>query len=487
MCSNDDPDYCHDVPDEQPVAAPEPAAETERPLSLRRRTFLKAAALGGAAAALRTSMSVQAHTDTTSPCTAGDISLTGGQIVNEPCSCSSGGTFDAVAQFTVRNDNNSRRLNITLHMGTCSTFGGKDFLLRTGSDGKSGSCSINGLGTTKTMYAFLGSLPCDFSSVCCPGSVIAFQTAKNQQDVENCSQPLTKYPGGQCRRQEICIVGFDAILTCGGSCDGATSDNCSVGCGQDLVLRATAVGGTQGSNGTYTFTVTDPDGNVVGSAGPGASSPQCFTISSPKSGTYTLTVTDSQGCTRTDTIGVSVTALTPPVLSAGAPDCDGNVTYTVDNCDATLTYTFSEVDCSTGAVIGSALGTGCSLTQQWPADSTHCVKVTASNGDAACDVDSNTVTSVIPPAVTVVLGAPQSDCSGVVILTATAAGGVGPYTFRWSVDGNQQSETGDTLTLQPQLDGTCRVVRVRAIDSRGCESASTAVQSFSQCVVTTAC
>src|SRR5438034_3922379 len=41
----------------------------------------------------------------TLPCTAGDVEIVGsGIILNEPCSCPPGGTFNAVVQFTVRNN-----------------------------------------------------------------------------------------------------------------------------------------------------------------------------------------------------------------------------------------------------------------------------------------------------------------------------------------------------------------------------------------------
>jgi hypothetical protein len=484
MCTGKDDEFCPEEPNELVEAAPEPESELLEKTPLHRRTFLKAAALGSAALAFRAAPSL-AHTDTQSPCTAGDIFLSGGQIVNEPCTCTPGGTFDAVAVFTVRNDNNARRLNITLHMGTCATFGGRDFLLRTGTDGLSGSCSIAGLGTTQLMYAFLGNLPCGFTQVCCPGSVIAFQTAKNQQDVENCSAPLTKYPGGQCRRQEICITGFGASLNCSTEgCASGSSDACTVPCGGTLYLLASATGGTAGSNGTYRYVVTAPDGVTTYDSGPGQGGSFCFTITDPQSGTYTLQAFDSQGCVRTDTTTVSVVAIEAPILEAGAADCDGNVTFTVTNCDPSLTYTYESADGTPSPQSGVGL---CSATFNFPQDGAdHTVTVTASNGDSACDqTDSATVTINTP--VTVALGAfVQADCSGAGTITATASGGTGTYTFAWTVNGEAQSETGDTLSLAAQLDGECREVTVTATDDAGCASAP-ASTSFSQCVVTTAC
>ena len=573
MANCQDSEFCPDAEDGAAEPVPGPNAGAESRVGLRRRTFLKAAALGGAAVGgLKLgALSGLAHTDNKSPCSAGDIELTGGQIVNEPCECA-GGTFPAVAQFQVRNDNNANRLNITLHMGPGGTFGGQDFVLRTGSDGLSGSCSIGGLGTTQTMYAFLGNLSCDFASECYPGTVIAFQTANNQGDSENCSVPLTKYPGGQCRRQEVCIIGFDADLTCSTvGCGGAPSDGCTVPCGGILYLQASAVGGTVGSNGTYRYVVTAPDGEAFDS-GAGQGGSFCFTITNPTSGTYTLQAFDSNGCVRTDTTGVTVVEIPAPVLVAGTPDCAGTATFSVTNCDPSLTYTYESADgapspqsgvglCSatfsfpqdgadhsvtctasngdpacdqtdsasvhintpvtvdlaaggpdcagtatftvtacdpsltytyssaTGTPTTSTSGLGlCEVTYTFPQDGAdHTVTVTASNGITACDQSDSATVHVNTP-ITVVLGNPVSDCSGDVTLTAEASGGSGSgYTFEWSVNGvPQESVTGETLFLLPQLDGECREVTVTATDDAGCVSDPDSV-SFSQCVETTVC
>ncbi len=326
MCTDNTADFCADCSDEPTSTSPAPPPETTPSSGLRRRTFLKAAALGGAAAAFTTSrFSVLAHTDNQSSCTANDIEVTGGQIINEPCECA-GGTFQAIAAFTVSNHNNAARNCITLHMGAGGTFGGQDFLLYD----DSGSSNIAGLGTTKTMYANLGSVSCDFGAECYDGSVVAFRTAKNQSDT-TCDGPLTKYPGGQCRRQQICIIGFDASLECVGG-------SCVVPCGGTLSVQASAVGGTQGSNGTYTFVLTDPNGTVVGEVT--GTSPQVFDVTGATSGIYTLTAYDSNGCYRTASVEVSTTEITA-YLNAEAGGCDGSVTFTAStDSGGTCTYQF---------------------------------------------------------------------------------------------------------------------------------------------------
>src|SRR5207247_8006805 len=53
----------------------------------------------------------------TSPCTASDVEIVGtGLIVNEPCICPPGGTFSATVQFTIRNNTNSGRYCVPLHL-----------------------------------------------------------------------------------------------------------------------------------------------------------------------------------------------------------------------------------------------------------------------------------------------------------------------------------------------------------------------------------
>jgi hypothetical protein len=71
--------------------------------------------------------------------------------------------------------------------------------------------------------------------------------------------------------------------------------------------------------------------------------------------------TDNTGCASSASTDLTTTPVATPLVTAGAPDCDCNVDYTVTNCDSNLTYIWFEVDCSTGDHIGSSIGTGCNL------------------------------------------------------------------------------------------------------------------------------
>src|SRR5215216_5515161 len=100
MCTDENADFCPDVSDDRPAATPAPAPEAEPKPGLHRRTFLKAAALGTAAAAVvgkGTSfgpLGALADDLSTFQCTSNDVRILGaGQIINEPCDCT--GTFNA--------------------------------------------------------------------------------------------------------------------------------------------------------------------------------------------------------------------------------------------------------------------------------------------------------------------------------------------------------------------------------------------------------
>jgi hypothetical protein len=347
--------------------------------------------------------------------------------------------------------------------------------------------------TTQKMRTTITNFPCG-AGLLCFGAAIAEGRGRCDPGV-CCSTVSWGVPGqdtcppprvisSKCRHQQICIVGRGVTtLDCDTSLAGVQT-NCQVPCGATTTLRLCTT--SDASLGPFTFTL---DGQ---SFGPTADTCHDFTVGPITSTTtFTGTVTDRDGCAKPASVTLTTTALATPVLSAGTPDCSGVVTFTVTNCDPTLTFTFQEVDCSTAAAIGapqSGLGK-CSATFTFPpgaTDTTHCVRVTASNGNAACDKTAQ-ASVLIRAAVTATLtvqGTPV--CDGVVTLLATAGGGQAPFTFQFNGATGAVSGTGNTRTIviQPQLDDACRSVTVTVTDARGCAATSAAV-SFRQCVTTT--
>ncbi|MBI3972689.1 MAG: hypothetical protein HY332_15535 [Chloroflexi bacterium] len=489
------------VPEDAIAASAEVASEPVPRSSFRRRTYLAAAALGSAAFNMfgGSPLTVLAHTDDKSACTAGDIEVTGGDIINEPCV--EGVAYTPIAKFQVTNQNNASRNCVTLHLGNGpAPFAGKDFLLTTNASGvpSAGTSNIAGLETTQTMYAKLdGTLTSGsfHTKLCYPGSVVAFRTAGNQNDA-TCDGPLTKYPGGQCRRQEICIVPFAADLTCVGDCAGKTPKTvCDIKCGESLYLLAEAVGHSENStsNGTYTFELYGPDGQLIESKT--GTSPQCFTVANPAAGnnqTYTIKAKDQAGCIRSDSVTLNVQNIDTPILALSSPpDCDGNATISVTNCDSSLTYEWKDG----GTLIAGA--SGCTLSQKF-ATGTHSITVTAKTADGSCTATSAPVLfTVNPPVVTSVAVSGDEACNaGVVTFKASATGGNGSYTFEWKVNGSTTlpsnvSASGDTLTFRPQvgaggLDTSCYAISVQAFDTSSLKCAGNIVtKKISQCVAST--
>jgi TAT (twin-arginine translocation) pathway signal sequence len=300
-----------------------------------RRTFLKAAALGTAAAALWQKgpglsfgpAAALANDLSEFPCTANDVQIIGtGQIVNEPCNCTPGSTFTAVVAFTVKNIAAARRYCITLHLVPDGTVFTEPFDIILHNTPTGGTSTIAGK-TTTTMYARIENFPCNVGLVCfgiavpegtgkCdPGtcSTVAWSTTPGDA---NCTSPDQSPPHGQCRHQQICVQGFGATLTC--------TTNCTPTCGEQSVLTACVSGGTP----PYTFVLHADDGSPDQTIGPTSNTCVTFTVTVTGTVKYTLTVTDSTGCSRTASTTLTAQAINVTLAVAGAADCSGLLVFT---------------------------------------------------------------------------------------------------------------------------------------------------------------
>jgi hypothetical protein len=274
----------------------------------------------------------------TYPCTAGDVEIIGsGVIINEPCECPPGGTFTARVQFTVRNNTSTGRYCIALHLvpdGTVATTP-IDVILRapdgtSTAPGKSGGERHH----DTVMFGEIPNFPCNVGRVCfgqagvvrgkcLPGActTISWNTSPGNAA---CAAADENPPGGQCRHQQICVVGFGASLSC--------TDGCTPACGSSTTLQACTTASPD--RAPFTFRVDGSDGSTatISNVGAESSGTSCRTFTVTPTGTpnttYTLTVTDKFGCTRTATSTIPVTAVTASITAPSAPGCSGVLDYT---------------------------------------------------------------------------------------------------------------------------------------------------------------
>lgn len=369
-----------------------------------RRTFLKAAALGTAAAAVFqkgpgfTLSPAAAFANDLSglPCTAQDVVIAGNGVVqNEPCAGCGTATFDAIVAFPVQNNTGTGRYCIALHIPGGFGVDAQDVILRTGSNGTSGSSTAPANQTT-TMYGVIKGFPCNGELVCLgsPGVTrgkcaantcvtIAWTTSTGGAD---CGTADQSPPGGQCRHQQICVQGFGATLECVGS-DCSTVGTCAATCGGSLKLLATVAGGTS----PYTYSLSGDDGTTQ-NFGPNAATTHCFTVTPTQASTvYTLTITDKNGCFRTATATVTTTPISVTLDVSGNTGCtDASAVVFTATPSGLANYVF-KVD-----GVSKQSGTGNTYTYPAHADNAcHTVSVTVTNSGGCTASASKHITQCI--------------------------------------------------------------------------------------------
>jgi hypothetical protein len=325
-----------------------------------RRSFLKAAALGTAAAAVwqkgpgLTFGPAAAYANDLShlPCTANDVQIIGtGVVVNEPCECT--GTFDAEVVFTVRNITSTGRYCISVHLND-----GRDILLFAPDGTSTAFGKEQGEDFRDTiMTGILEDFPCGAGRVCfgqegvirgkCdPGtcSTVAWSTTPGQA---NCTSPDQTPPGGQCRHQQICIVGRgNTTLDCDLSTPGI-EESCPVQCGAMATLRLCT--SSDPSLGPFTFTL---NGQTFG---PTTDTCHDFVVGPiTETTTFTGCVTDDDGCERCDSVTLTTTPLAASIAVAGQGNCDGVLTLTASVAGGTgCTFAWSDVTGPTPVPLGT--------------------------------------------------------------------------------------------------------------------------------------
>jgi len=284
------------------------------------------------------------------PCTAEDVEIIGsGTVINEPCVCTPGGKFSATVQFTVRNNTSTSRYCIALHLvpdGVVLTAPYDVVLHDVGGSstapGKSGSAKYK----DTVMYGTISDFPCNAGVVCfgqsgvvrgkCAVGTCTTLSWNTSPGNAACTTADQTPPGGQCRHQQVCVIGFGATLLC--------TANCNVTCGSSSTLQACAVG--PADRGPYSMQVTGDDGSsqTQSSFGdPSGTTCLSFTVNPTKSPTttYTLTVTDKNGCTRTATASVGVSPTTVTITPAVDPGCNGILSCTASVSGRTCGFTWT--------------------------------------------------------------------------------------------------------------------------------------------------
>ena len=372
------------------------------------------------------------------PCTAGDVEIVGsGVVVNEPCVCPSSGFFNATVQFTVRNNTSSGRYCIALHLvpdGSVLTST-MDLVLR---DSGGSSTAPGKTGSEKyhdtVMFASIPNFPCStglvcfgqagvVSGKCSPGgcTTISWNTSNTKGD---CPVADQSPPGGQCRHQQVCVIGFGASLAC--------ITNCTVTCNGTSTLKACV--SAPMNRGPFTLKLTGNDGSSQTQSTFGdTSGVTClnFNVSpalSPST-TYTLTVTDKDGCTRTATTSLEVRS--SPTAYAG-PDqakCGNTATtaFTLAGTAGNGTPAWSVLNGPATIADASNLSSGVTFT----GTGTATLRLTVSN--SPCPAKTDDVVLTVNASPTAGAGLDQAKCSAGATTPFTLAGTAGNGTASWSV------------------------------------------------------
>ena len=168
-------------------------------------------------------------------------------------------------------------------------------------------------------------------------------------------------------------------------------------------------------------------------------------------GSYTLTVSDAKGCTATETYQINEPGNLQATVSATDATCQGNCDGSVSASatGGTAPYSFAWSNGASGAT-ASGLCAG-----------SYDVTITDANG---CSTLSTVVVNE-PSLLTGSVSTTDASCAGTCdgSASASASGGVAPYTYLWSTGGNTATETGLCA-------GSCSVT---ITDAHGCVTVTT--------------
>jgi hypothetical protein len=183
---------------------------------------------------------------------------------------------------------------------------------------------------------------------------------------------------------------------------------------------------TAGGTGPFTYAWT-VDGSPFGGNTPS------ITVSGAAPGSHPITVTVTGTCgsvTRNATLTVqdTTTATTP----ADQTICEGASATFSTTAGGTGPFTYA------WTVDGSPAGNTPSITVSGASVGTHAIAVTVSG---TCGSVTKNATLTVQPTTTATAPADQTVCEGSSATFSTTAGGTGPFTYAWTVDGSPAGNT----------------------------------------------
>jgi hypothetical protein len=504
-----------DQVEEMSAAPPEPAEGRLDQLrsalgsGINRRTFLAAAALGSAAAALAQRgagfgglqlgpLTAFASGDTSDlGCNAQDVRLVGNiAVVNEPCDCIPGSTITVTAQATVSNNAGSTRFCVIAHLppaavtetlvsGTTTTT--TTTTLTLGNNGDVLLASQIAPQTLTTLNVVIPNWICGLGAVTfgnptpvdnsgktsCPTPLCAAISWLVPADRNTDCTTVTHrdIPPSKCHWQQVVIVGRSASFGC--------VSNCTPTCGGVSTLGVSATGGP-----TPIVISLVGDGSQTFTASPASAT---FQVTTTATTTYTATAAFGTTCTKTLTTVLSASPLPSFTPTVSGPDCSGVATVCASVSGAN-TYVFS----NGGTTTVNTTGTACVTQTITPtnATQTRTVVVSASNG-AGCSSTATATVTVNPQLTLSLTATAPTSCVALsasnVIITATPGGGSGTFTsVVFTSNGTTVTDTTEpfTFTYPANADAVCHTVTALVTDSQGCTATATPI-TISQCVSTT--
>ncbi|GAB2943257.1 hypothetical protein GCM10027048_04840 [Hymenobacter coalescens] len=198
---------------------------------------------------------------------------------------------------------------------------------------------------------------------------------------------------------------------------------------------------------------------------------------------YILTVTTDQGCSKADTVRVTVNPAANALVGTTQTVCSGQSTQIGAAALAGYTYQWSP---ATGLSSATAAQPTVTLTNNTAAPQTFTYVLTVRNAQGCPDRDSVRVT--VNPAADARAGADQTACSGTA--TQIGAAALTGYTYQWSPATGLSSATAAqptvTLTNSSTTAPLTQQYIVTVLNSFGCQDRDTVVVTINPAVVATA-